>query len=158
MDQNSLFRRNHCLLGLLVLHIVWWFCEVSVFCLSGYLSGWLPTASSKIYILHLFLLFAVARNIWKSRPIPVEKGLKITTCWGFFEKFSHLSVLWMVLNESSCNFCFLIANPPHIYSEKFLILIYCPKMLSLNQNQLVLALTWRIRLKDSWNSSNSRKV
>ena len=25
----------------------------------------------------------------------------------------------MILNESSCNFCFLIANPPHIYSEKF---------------------------------------
>ena len=27
------------------------FCEVSVFCLSGYLSAWLSTASSKLYIL-----------------------------------------------------------------------------------------------------------
>ena len=44
----------------------------------------------------------------------------------------------MILNESSCGFCFLIANLPHIYSEKFLILIYCPKMFSSNQNQLVL--------------------
>ena len=40
----------------------------------------------------------------------------------------------MGLNESSSNFCFLIANPPNTYSEKFLILIYCPKMFSLNQN------------------------
>ena len=85
-----------------------------------------------------FVLYAVARNIWKSRPIPVEKGLKITTCWVFFEKFSHLSVLWMVLNESSCNFCFLIATPSHIYSEMSLILIYYSKMFSFNQNQLVL--------------------
>ena len=47
----------------------------------------------------------------------------------------------MILNESSCIFCFLIANPLHIYSEKFLILIYlinCPKMFSSNQNQLFL--------------------
>ena len=30
------------------------FCELSVFCLSGYLSAWLSTASSKIYVLHFF--------------------------------------------------------------------------------------------------------
>ena len=56
----------------------------------------------------------------------------------FFENFCHLNLLEMILNESSCNFCFLIANPPHIYAEKFLIVTYCPKMFSSNQNQLVL--------------------
>ena len=40
----------------------------------------------------------------------------------------------MILNESACNFCFFIANPPDIYSGKFLILIYYPKMFSTNQN------------------------
>ena len=30
------------------------FYELSVFCLSGYLSAWLSTASSEIYILHFF--------------------------------------------------------------------------------------------------------
>ena len=45
----------------------------------------------------------------------------------------------MILNESFCNFCFLIANPPHIYSKKLLILIYFQKIFSFNQNQLVFA-------------------
>ena len=44
----------------------------------------------------------------------------------------------MILNESSCNFCFLIANPPHIYAGKFMILICCPKIFTSNKNQLVL--------------------
>ena len=39
-----------------------------------------------------------------------------------------------ILNKSFCNFCFLVAAPPHVYSGKFLILMYYPKMLSINQN------------------------
>ena len=39
----------------------------------------------------------------------------------------------MILNESSCNFCFLIANPPHIFM-KILDFDILPKMFSTNQN------------------------
>ena len=40
----------------------------------------------------------------------------------------------MILNEGSYNFRFLIEDPPHIYSGKLLILIYYPKIFSINQN------------------------
>ena len=40
----------------------------------------------------------------------------------------------MILNEISYNFCFLIENPPYIYSGKSLILMSYPKMFSINQN------------------------
>ena len=117
--------------------MVSWFCEVSVFCLSCYLSAWWTTASSTIYILHFFDFLQWLEININQGPYLLKKAYKLELV-GFFEKCCHLTVLWMVLNESSCNFCFLIATPSHIYSEKFLILIYYPKMFSFNQNQLVL--------------------
>ena len=35
---------------------------------------------------------------------------------GFLKKF-YLNFLEMILTESSCNFCFLIANPPHLFRK-----------------------------------------
>ena len=52
--KTACFRNKDCLLDLLDLHVVWWLCEIFVFSLFGYLSIWLSTASSKIYILYFF--------------------------------------------------------------------------------------------------------
>ena len=90
--------------------------------------------------LHLKYIFYTLQwlEIYKNQgPYLLKKAQKLQLVFGFFEKFHHLSVLCMVFDKSSCNFCFLIANLSH-YSEKFLILIYYPKMFSFNQNQLVL--------------------
>ena len=46
----------------------------------------------------------------------------------------NLNLLEKILNVSSYKFCFLVAAPSHIYSRKFLILIYYPKIFSTNQN------------------------
>ena len=40
----------------------------------------------------------------------------------------------MILNEGSYNFRFPTENPAHIYSGKLLVLIYYPKIFSMNQN------------------------
>ena len=71
-SEDNLFRKNHGLLELLDLSVVWWFGKISVFCLSGHLSAHL---SADIYVLDFFDFLHVARNIQKSRPISVEKGL-----------------------------------------------------------------------------------
>ena len=54
-------------------------------------------------------------------PLPAEEDIKKNRNFRFFEKCYHLNLLQMILNESSGKFCFFIANPPHIYSGKFLI-------------------------------------
>ena len=71
-SEDNLFRKNHGLLGLLDLPVVWWFSKMSVFCLSGHLSAHL---SFDIHVLDIFDFFHVVRNIQKSRPISVEKGI-----------------------------------------------------------------------------------
>ena len=71
-SEDNLFRKNHGLLGLLDLPVVWWFSKTSVFCLSGHLSAHL---SFDIHVLDFFDFFHVVRNIQKSRPISVEKGI-----------------------------------------------------------------------------------
>ena len=70
-SEDNLFRKNHGLLGLLDLPVVWWFSKTSVFCLSGHLSAHL---SFDIYVLDFVDFFHVVRNIQKSRPISAEKG------------------------------------------------------------------------------------
>ena len=62
----------------------------------------------------------------------LKKGLNIEL-FRFFEKYCHLNLLDKILNESSCNFSCLIANPPYIYLGNFVILEYCPKVFSNNQ-------------------------
>ena len=65
-------------------------------------------------------------EIYKNQsPYLFKKRLKIDL-FRFFEKFCHLNLLDMILNENSCNFSSLITNLPYIYLAKFLILIYCP--------------------------------
>ena len=115
MGQNNPFRNNYCLLGVLDMPVVWFFCGMSLFCL---------------FIYNFLDFLQVARNIQKSRPIPYTSWKRTFRC---FEIFYHLN-LYMILNESSCNICFLIANQSHIYSGKFLILICYPKIFSTNQN------------------------
>ena len=58
-----------------------------------------------------------------------QKILK-TEPFRIFEKLCHLNLLNMILNENSRNFYFLIANPPHIFLGKFLILTYSQNILN----------------------------
>ena len=53
------------------------------------------------------------------------------------------------MNERSCNLCFLIANLPHLYLEKLLIWIYCPKIFSSKPNQLALVSHAQLCLEQS---------
>ena len=81
---DNIFRENHGLLGLLDLPIVWWFSKTSVFCLSGHLYAHL---SSDIHVLDSFDFFHVVRNIQKSKPISVEKGIIKNKLFGFLKSF-----------------------------------------------------------------------
>ena len=126
--RTASFRNNHCLLGLFDLSVVWWFCEMSVFCWSGHLSAWL--FGCKMFhakdIYYIFSTFCMWLEIYKNQgPYLLKKEWKIQLL-KFFEKFYHLSLLEMILNESFCKFCFLTANLAHIYSGKLLILMFHP--------------------------------
>ena len=61
--------------------------------------------------------------------MPGKKDIKIVTFEGL-----NLNLLEKILKMIFCKFCFLVAAPPHIYSGKFLILIYYLKTFSTNQN------------------------
>ena len=129
----NLFRKNNGLLGLLVLPVVWWFSKTSVLCLPGHLSAYL---SSDIYVLDSIYMyyFPCGQKYAKIKFYISWKRHNKKWTFRFFENFYRLNLFEMILNESSYNFRFLIDNPPHIYSGKFLILIYYPKMFSINQN------------------------
>ena len=81
-SEDNLFRKNHGLLGLLDLPVVWWFSKTSLFCLSGHPSAHLL---SDIYVLDFFDFFDVVRNIQKSRHISVEKGITKNELSGFLK-------------------------------------------------------------------------
>ena len=67
---------KYCFLRLLDLHVLLWFCEISVFCLSGFLSTWLSTASSKIHIFYYFFFdFLQWQEIYKNQgPYLLKKA------------------------------------------------------------------------------------
>ena len=72
-------------------------------------------------------------EIYKNQsPYLFKKRLK-TEYFRLSEKFCHLNLLDIILNESSSIFSFLVGNPPHINLGKFLILIYCPQISPTNQ-------------------------
>ena len=128
---DNLFRKNNGLLGLLVLPVVWWFSKTSVFS-----SVWSSLCPSLIWYIciRFFWLFPCGQKYAKIKAYTCWKRHNKKWTFRFFEKFYRLNLLEMILNESSYNFRFLIENPPHIYSGKLLILIYYPKMFSINQN------------------------
>ena len=128
-SEDNLFRKNHGLLGLLDLPVVWWFSKTSVFCLSGHLSAHLL---SDLYV--LVLTFSMWSEIYKNKAHICWKRHNKKWTFRFFEKSYHVNSLESIFNESSYNFRFLIENPSHIYSGKLLILIYYPKMFSINEN------------------------
>ena len=62
---------------------MWWFGKMSDFCLSVHLSARL---SPNIHVLDFFDFLPEARNIQKSRPTSVEKGIK-NELSGFLKSF-----------------------------------------------------------------------
>ena len=57
VGQISLFTNNHCLLDLLDLPVVWWFCEVSV-----YLSAW-PSGCEQLHMKYMYVyIFFIRRD------------------------------------------------------------------------------------------------
>ena len=87
-SEDNLFRKNHGLLGLLDLPLVWWLSKTSAFFLSGHLSAHLSSELYiYIYILDFFDFFHVVRNTEKSRPISVEKGIIKNELSDLFKSF-----------------------------------------------------------------------
>ena len=136
-SEDNLFRKNHGLLGLLDLPLVWWLSKTSAFFLSGHLSAHL---SSEIYM-YIYLRF-----FWLLPCGQKYRKIKAHICWKrhdkkwtfrSFEIFYHLNLLEMILNKSSYNFRFLIKNPSHIFLGKLLILIYYPKMFSIKMQHFL---------------------
>ena len=82
--EDNLFRKNHGLLGLLDLPVVWWFSKTSAFCLSSNLSVHL---SPDLHVLDFFDFSHIARNIQKSKSISVEKGIIKIELSGFLKSF-----------------------------------------------------------------------
>ena len=83
--------------------------------------------------LSVFLTFCIWLEIYnykKPRPILAHKGIKIGL-FRFFEIFCYLNFLEMILNESSCNFYFPVANSPHIQEHSCTYV--CAKTFSTNQ-------------------------
>ena len=120
-QSEDLFRKSHGVLGLLDLPVAWWLSKTSVFCVSGHLSAHFSPdiyiyIYIYIYVLDFFDFFHGVRNIQKSRPISVEKGIIKKWTFRFFEKF-YLNLLEIIFNESSYTFRFLIENPTHIYIQ-----------------------------------------
>ena len=89
-QSEDLFRKSHGVLGLLDLPVAWWLSKTSVFCVSGHLSAHFSPdiyIYIYIYVLDLFDFFHVVRNIQKSRPISVEKGIIKNELSGFLKSF-----------------------------------------------------------------------
>ena len=149
------------LLGLFDLHVVWWFCEVSGFCLSGYLSTWLSTASSKMYIFHFFD-FLLWLQIYKNQgPYHLKKTKKNNLIWFLKNFISQLyyKCSWM---KALVIIVFLLQTHP-IYIQKGSWFWYLPQKVliqseSIGFGQSYQTLTWAITFQDSWNPNNSRKV
>ena len=124
MGPNNLFRNNYCLLGLLHMPVVLWFCEMSFLSVwsSLCLAVWLWTALPEIN-------FCKWLEIYKNQgPYLLKKNFQVF--WKMLSfKFVTNDLKWKFLYVY-----FLVANPPCIYSGKFLILICYPKIFSTNQN------------------------
>ena len=100
----------------------------------------LPISHLRYIYIYIYIYL---RFFWLFTCGQKYRNIKAHICWKrhnkkwtfiSFEKFYHLNLLEMILNESSYNFRFLIKNPSHIFLGKLLILIYYPKMFSIHQN------------------------